>query len=70
MWDWVAQKWLEAASPATVTGGDATGTLDAKTGAFTLTWTSLIVGGPFNGFTGLWHLEGIFQPSAAAPSGA
>jgi hypothetical protein len=35
-----------------------TGTYDAKTGAFTLTWYSAIVGGPFNGFTGYWHLEG------------
>jgi hypothetical protein len=35
-----------------------TGTYDAKTGAFTITWYSAIVGGPFNGFTGFWHLEG------------
>jgi hypothetical protein len=35
-----------------------TGTYDAKTGAFTLTWYSAIVGGPFNGFTGYWHLQG------------
>ena len=32
-------------------------------------WTSLIVGGPFNGFTGVWHLEGAFdraEPGRAA----
>jgi hypothetical protein len=36
------------------------GTYDPKTRAFTLEWTSSIVGGPFNGFTGQWHLEGNF----------
>jgi len=39
------------------------GTYDAKTGAYKLQWTSQIVGGPFNGFTGVWHLEGTFQKS-------
>ncbi|MBB4855458.1 hypothetical protein HNP40_002860 [Mycobacteroides chelonae] len=28
---------------------------------FTLDWTSLIVGGPFNSFTGVWHLEGVLK---------
>lgn len=69
-WDWVSRRWLDAAPKATVTGTGATGTFDAKTGAFVLQWTSLIVGGPFNGFTGVWHLQGVFQPSASAPSGA
>jgi hypothetical protein len=32
-------------------------------GRYTLEWKSLIVGGPFNGFTGRWHLEGTFVPS-------
>jgi hypothetical protein len=27
-------------------------------------WTSTISGGPFDGFTGLWHLEGTFAPNA------
>jgi hypothetical protein len=35
-----------------------TGKYDPKTGAFTIVWYSAIVGGPFNGFTGYWHLEG------------
>ena len=69
-WDWVSQKWLEAAPKSTVTGGGATGTYDAKTGAFVLEWTSYIDGGPFNGFTGLWHLEGSFESSGRAPAGA
>jgi hypothetical protein len=69
-WDWVSHKWLEAAPRSTVSGGGATGTYDAKTGAFVLEWTSHIDGGPFNGFTGLWHLEGTFEPSGRAPAGA
>lgn len=43
-----------------------TGTYNAGTGAFTLDWSSTIVGGPFNGFTGKWHLEGTFKPSSSA----
>ncbi len=39
------------------------GTYNAKTHAFVLTWTSQVVGGPFNNFTGYWHLSGTFVPS-------
>jgi hypothetical protein len=39
------------------------GTYDAATGHFVLRWKSLIVGGPFDGFTGSWHLEGTFVPA-------
>jgi len=51
------------------------GSYDPATQAFTLTWTSLIVGGPFNGFTGSWHFAGTFEPvssvtTAAAPAPA
>ncbi len=70
VWDWVSQKWLEAAPRSTVTGGGASGTYNAESGAFVLEWTSHIDGGPFNGFTGLWHLEGTFEPSGHAPAGA
>jgi hypothetical protein len=48
------------------------GSYNAATHAYSLTWTSQIVGGPFNNFTGLWHLEGTFVPAgsgSAAPSG-
>jgi hypothetical protein len=40
-----------------------TGTYNAKSRAFVITWTSQIVGGPFNGFTGSWHLAGKFTPA-------
>jgi hypothetical protein len=62
-WDFVSQKFLGASPKATVAGTSATGTYNAKTGQFVLQWTSLIVGGPFNGFTGLWHLQGTYHPS-------
>jgi hypothetical protein len=39
---------------------EVTGTYDAETGAYTLEWSSQIVGGSFDGFTGVWHLEGTF----------
>jgi hypothetical protein len=41
-----------------------TGTYDPTTGAYVLEWASTIVGGPFNRFTGFWHLAGTFQPSS------
>ncbi len=39
---------------------EVAGTYDASSGAYTLDWASQIVGGPFDGFTGVWHLEGTF----------
>lgn len=38
-----------------------TGTYDKKTGAYSIEWTSQIAGGSFDGFTGVWHLEGTFE---------
>lgn len=38
------------------------GTIDCS-GTYTLTWQSLIVGGSFNGFSGVWHLTGTFVPA-------
>jgi hypothetical protein len=40
------------------------GAYDTATGHYVLTWTSEIIGGPFNGQTGEWHLEGTFVPQA------
>jgi hypothetical protein len=36
------------------------GRYNVRTHAFTLNWTSKIVGGPFTGFIGQWHLAGTF----------
>jgi hypothetical protein len=47
----------------------ATGTYNASTGAFTLNWTSQVVGGPFDKFTGQWHLEGQFFPAKGTSTG-
>ncbi|KXO90492.1 hypothetical protein [Tsukamurella pseudospumae] len=47
-------------------GGGLPGKTSRITGSingssYTLTWTSQIVGGPFNNFTGLWHLTGTYS---------
>lgn len=42
-------------------GTAPTGTIDPTTGVYVLEWTSLIAGGSFDGFTGVWHLEGTFS---------
>jgi hypothetical protein len=39
-----------------------TGTYNSATGQYVLEWKSAIIGGPFNGFLGSWHLEGTFVP--------
>lgn len=44
-------------------GEAPTGTINPTTGEYELTWSSKIVGGSFDGFTGLWHLQGTFTPS-------
>jgi hypothetical protein len=41
------------------------GTYDAETKAYTLEWTSQIVGGAFNNFSASWHFEGTFEPGCA-----
>jgi hypothetical protein len=41
------------------------GTYDATTKRFVLDWQSLIVGGPFDRYSGRWHLEGTFVPAAS-----
>ncbi|MFQ6019485.1 MAG: hypothetical protein ACE5KW_01890 [Dehalococcoidia bacterium] len=47
-----------------ITSGDCTegpsGTLDLTTCSYNLQWSSRIVGGPFNGNLGVWHLEGTY----------
>jgi hypothetical protein len=43
-------------------GGPVTGSYNALTHVYVLSWSSLISGGPFNGFTGSWHLTGTFVP--------
>jgi hypothetical protein len=47
------------------------GSIDGA-GNFVIEWTSQIVGGPFNNFTGLWHLAGQYRGGSlrAAPAAA
>lgn len=62
--DWNGQSFNQGAPKPDGSTSDGTtaplGTYDADTGAYTLEWTSTIVGGAFDGFTGVWHLEGTF----------
>jgi hypothetical protein len=59
----------DGSSPGLTT--KAKGTLDPSSGAFVLEWASTVVGGPFNDFTGAWHLEGVFHPAGTnAPAAA
>ena len=58
------QQTFNQGAPKPGGGGDGPkGTYDDSTHSYTLEWTSLIQGGPFNGFTGMWHFEGTFQPA-------
>ncbi len=65
--DWNDQSFNQGAPKpdGSLSGGTTapSGTYDADTGAYTLDWASQIVGGPFDGFTGVWHLEGTFTAS-------
>jgi hypothetical protein len=54
----------DGTSPANTT--PVTGTYNASTGAYTLQWSSQVVGGPFNGFSAFWNLTGRFIAAAAA----
>ena len=44
-------------------GNVAYGTYNSRTHQYTLTWATKVVGGPFDGYTGHWHLQGTFSPS-------
>jgi hypothetical protein len=60
--EWNKQYFNQGAPKPDGSGAAATGTYNAKTKHFVVTWKSKISGGPFNGFTGFWHLEGTFKP--------
>ncbi len=46
------------------------GTYDPDTGRYALSWTSEIEGGPFDGFTGVWHFEGTFEGQQLGAAGS
>jgi hypothetical protein len=60
--EWNKQYFNQGAPKPNGSGRAATGTYNAKSKHFVLVWTSKISGGPFNGFSGYWHLEGTFRP--------
>jgi hypothetical protein len=43
-------------------GGIVSGTYNSATHRYSLTWQTLVQGGPFDGYTGYWHLQGTFSP--------
>lgn len=43
-------------------GDGVTGLIHLVRGRFLLEWTSVVEGGPFDGYTAIWHLEGTFVP--------
>jgi hypothetical protein len=69
-WDaqWNGQSFNQGSPKANGTSPGSTtplsGSYDVVNGHYVLTWTSLIIGGPFNGQIGEWHLEGTFVPEA------
>jgi hypothetical protein len=54
----------DGSSPGNTT--PVTGVYNSSTEAYTLQWSSQVVGGPFNGFSAFWNLTGRFIPTAAA----
>jgi len=50
-----------APKPGGSTADAANGTYDESKHTYSLDWTSHIEGGPFNGFTGMWHFEGSVE---------
>ena len=60
--EWNKQYFNQGAPKPDGSGAAATGAYNPKTKHFVITWTSKISGGPFNGFSGFWHLEGTFSP--------
>lgn len=49
----------DGSMPGTTT--PVSGSFDPDTGELVLEWSSQIVGGPFDQFTGVWHLEGTLE---------
>jgi hypothetical protein len=60
--EWNKQYFNQGAPKPNGAGAAATGTYDPRTRHFVVTWRSQVVGGPFNSFSGFWHLEGTFVP--------
>jgi hypothetical protein len=43
-------------------GGIVSGTYSSRTHQYSLTWQTKVHGGPFDGYTGYWHLQGTVSP--------
>jgi hypothetical protein len=60
--EWNKQSFNQGAPKPDGSGAAARGTYSADSKRFVFQWTSKIVGGPFDGFSGFWHFEGTFSP--------
>ena len=60
---WNSQQFNQGSPKPGATASTVTGTYDPTTKRYTLDWSSKVSGGPFDGFTGVWHLEGTFTPA-------
>jgi hypothetical protein len=58
----------DGSSPGNTT--PVTGVYNPTTGAYTLQWSSQVVGGPFNGFSAFWNLTGRFVAAGGSTSSA
>ena len=55
-------QYFNQGSPKPGGSGQVRGRYNPRTHRYTLDWRSRIKGGAFDGFTGVWHLEGTFRP--------
>lgn len=56
-WSWNGSNYLQGSS-------DIVGNYNVLTGAYEISWTSLLPGGPFSGYTHDWYLTGVATVSA------
>ena len=59
--DWNRQYFNQGAPKPGGSRPMVTGAYNPRTHHFAIAWTSTIRGGPFNGFTGYWHLQGVVR---------
>jgi len=59
--EWNNQYFNQGSPKPGSSAGQVHGRYDPRTRHYVLEWRSPIKGGPFDGFTGLWHLEGVVR---------
>ena len=59
--EWNNQYFNQGAPKPGSSGGQVHGRYNPRSRHYVLEWRSPIKGGPFDGFTGVWHLQGVFR---------